>query len=533
MQDLSIKRLDHLGLVAATVDEIGLVDMINKFLGKEEDEVLSKGQAVKSMILNGLGFTETPLYLTPEFFDEVPVETLVSPKVSHEHINRHKLGRVLDQIHEFGCEKIFLALAQKAHEVEKFDCCAVIGDTTTHSITGRGYEDCDEHEIQITKGYSKDHRPDLRQIVSELVVSHDEGIPLIFQNHSGNESDIVIFKERCKELKNQFFFSQKTTWIVDSKGYTKEACESLKDIYFATRIPENISQAKEFIRQDHKFISQEQWHIAEERVEHYGIDQKWLCAYSDEGLQRASKSVQKRKIKEFEYLESDLFHLQAQRFSCARDAQSALNKVSKKLKYHEIGSTQILVHKKRKGRGRPKIDAAFEASYQIKADIQELAGAVEKEALAKAKFIIGSNRIDLNGFEILKLYKKQGSVERGFRFLKDPHYFVSSLFLKKTARIEALLLVMTLALLVYSITQRKIRKALKEKNETIPDQIRKPSSTPTTRRVYQLFYGVNIVSYRLEDKKYKMINGMNDLRLKIIELLGGRYESIYKSYKYG
>jgi len=43
MQDLSIKRLDHLGLVAATVDEIGLVDMINKFLGKEEDEVLSKG----------------------------------------------------------------------------------------------------------------------------------------------------------------------------------------------------------------------------------------------------------------------------------------------------------------------------------------------------------------------------------------------------------------------------------------------------------------------------------------------------------
>jgi len=60
----------------------------------------------------------------------------------------------------------------------------------------------------------------------------------------------------------------------------------------------------------------------------------------------------------------------------------------------------------------------------------------------------------LTGREVFEGYKSQSSVEGGFRFLKDPLFFVSSLFLKKPSRIEALLMVMTLALFVYTIAQR-------------------------------------------------------------------------------
>ncbi len=78
----------------------------------------------------------------------------------------------------------------------------------------------------------------------------------------------------------------------------------------------------------------------------------------------------------------------------------------------------------------------------------------------KACFVLGTNigTSELSDAEVIAAYKGQSSVEGGFRFLKDPLFFVSSLFVKKPSRIEGLLMVMTLALLVYSVAQRRLRQ---------------------------------------------------------------------------
>ncbi len=80
----------------------------------------------------------------------------------------------------------------------------------------------------------------------------------------------------------------------------------------------------------------------------------------------------------------------------------------------------------------------------------------------EACFVIGTSIPDkkLPDQEVIKGYKGQGAVERGFSFLKSPVFFVSSLFVKKPSRIEGLLMVMTLALLVYSVAQRRMRNQL-------------------------------------------------------------------------
>jgi transposase len=65
----------------------------------------------------------------------------------------------------------------------------------------------------------------------------------------------------------------------------------------------------------------------------------------------------------------------------------------------------------------------------------------------------------LSDGEVITGSKAQAQAEGGFRFLKDPLFFVSSLFVKKPSRIQGLLMVMTLALLVYSVTQRRLRQA--------------------------------------------------------------------------
>ena len=68
VSDLRIENLDHLGIIAGVIDRIGLVECINARLGTSPDEIITTGQVVKAMILNGLGFVSAPLYLFSNFF---------------------------------------------------------------------------------------------------------------------------------------------------------------------------------------------------------------------------------------------------------------------------------------------------------------------------------------------------------------------------------------------------------------------------------------------------------------------------------
>ena len=125
-------------------------------------------------------------------------------------------------------------------------------------------------------------------------------------------------------------------------------------------------------------------------------------------------------------------------------------------------------------------------------------------------------------------YKGQANVEGGFRFLKDPLFFVSSFFVKKPCRIQGLLMVMTLALLVYSVAQRRLRQELARQNETIPNQINQPTSRPTLRWVFQVLEGIERVRVRVEGKVRELITGLNAVKIKILRLFGEQVCQIYQ-----
>jgi len=67
--EIQVENLDHLGLVAGMIDEIGIVEQINQLVGEQAGEIVSPGHAVKAMILNGLGLVSSPLYL----FSKLPI----------------------------------------------------------------------------------------------------------------------------------------------------------------------------------------------------------------------------------------------------------------------------------------------------------------------------------------------------------------------------------------------------------------------------------------------------------------------------
>ncbi|MFZ4640822.1 MAG: DUF4277 domain-containing protein, partial [Nodosilinea sp.] len=108
---MQIENLDHLGLVAGMIDELGLVELTNEQIEPHCLEHVSAGQVVKAMILNALGFLSAPLYLFSEFFESKAVSHLLGEGVEARHLNDDRLGRVLDQLYEAGITPLFMKVA--------------------------------------------------------------------------------------------------------------------------------------------------------------------------------------------------------------------------------------------------------------------------------------------------------------------------------------------------------------------------------------------------------------------------------------
>lgn len=140
---------------------------------------------------------------------------------------------------------------------------------------------------------------------------------------------------------------------------------------------------------------------------------------------------------------------------------------------------------------------------------------------------MATNELDQDALpdqEILAGYQEQAFAERGFRFLKDPLFLASSLFLKSPKRIMALLMVMTICLLVCAALQHPIRQSLSERQQSFPDQKGKPTQRPTARWVFQCFVGIHLL---VIDSQEQLVFNLKDHHQQLLALLEPRYEAFY------
>ena len=535
MESVSVERLDHLGVVASVIKDLGIIEMLDARLHVHVQEEITTGEAVAGMILNGLGFSNRPLSLTPQFFAHTPLDLLFRPGVKAEMLNRFKLGRSLDEVSTYGCDLLFSEVAMAVCAQEGIDQRFNHLDTTSFSLTGDYVPDSDEHAIAITHGYSKDHRPDLKQAVLELMVSQDGGVPLLSKCWDGNASDSTIFHERAGALLKTFQRSPSPRYIVaDCKLYDKENAEHLQSLPFITRIPYTLKVVGQVIAQA---LVLDTWHDIDAQTRyqclelcHYGIPQRWLVVFSQAAAWRAEAAVGHAQRQEYEAIQKQLFHLQAQRFASQAAAAEALAQLGKKWRYHHCDSAACTAHKRYSKKGRPTTGTPLKATeWQIDVQVQPDAGRINHAKQLGACYVIGSNIPceQLSDVEVIAGYKAQAKAEGGFRFLKDPLFFVSSLFVKKPARIQGLLMVMTLALLVYSVAQRRLRQALARQNDTLPNQIRQPTSRPTLRWVFQMLEGIHRVRMTVHDQVHTFMDGLNEVRIKILRLFGEKVCQMY------
>jgi len=286
---------------------------------------------------------------------------------------------------------------------------------------------------------------------------------------------------------------------------------NLKNVLWISRVPETIKKAKELTQRHSNAIDWEE-HSLEYKYATYkssygDIEQRWLLAYSEQAYKKEVKTFEKKLVKQEEDLKKKIKRLSSKEFKDERSASDAIKSLA--TDFFVIQAT-FKQHFKYAEKGRPSPDAIpIDSVWKVSACVDQDKEAIQAELNTKGRFILATNDLnsqDTTDEEILTEYKEQQSVERGFRFLKDPWFMLDKVFLKSQRRITALAMVMTLCLFVYNYAQYLLRKKLEEQKETILNQLGKQISNPTMRWVFQMFSGISIVRIWVASQEFSLSN---------------------------
>lgn len=464
-------------LIRAMMDEIDLISIINSIVHWDETQWnLSPGELIAAMLISCFCRRQA-MYKLEKFYQYQDLELLFGRNdISGNDFTDDSLGRALDRFAEHR-EKIFGTIVLKAREVHRLVYDIIHTDTTSVTVYGE-YDSPDKEEPLIALGFSKDHRPDLKQYMTGLIVNSD-GVPLFGKPLKGNTSD--------KDWNSQVFTAFHTgladyalsIMVADSQAITSPNLKLAKGISFISRLPNTFAlceQLKQKAWSNNTWIELGQLAEAKKsatyRIQGF-VDQidgekyRFVVVHSSSLDKAKEKSIQKDVAKELEQLKKESIRLEKIEFACEPDARSAFEQLMKTVrpKYH--GATMTVVPQevvqKRSNRGRPSTGAVADCKTVWWVISQtELDSAAVAQAYDNARTFVLISSVPnerSSDAELLKIYKDQPKIERQFKFLKDPYYVGATLF-KKPERIEAFNYVVLLALLLYSLLERRVRQSL-------------------------------------------------------------------------
>lgn len=520
-KNTQIEVIDHLGIIASICRDLKLVERIDKRLNNNHpDQIVTPGQIVLAMMLNGLGFSNHRIYLVTEFFRNKPVEALIGFGIKAEHLNDDAIGDCLDDIYRYGATKLFSEIALEIVIEKNLFGKVSHGDGTSFKVEGQ-YDGVEE-SVKITFGHSKDHRPDLKQFMLSLVMTSKGNIPYWVEAHDGNSSEKKTFPEMVvaiEEFKTQFKGVNDMTYVFDSALYSATNLMLLRNVNWISRVPETVGAAKELLELPESKI---EWKEGEKgyKISEYGnkyaeINQRWVLVFSQSAYEKEEGTLFRNVQKELIKTEGYVAKLEKKVYKSISEVEDLIKSRNQELVYHNIKivSSETVV----KGN-----------KYSVCLEITENTEKIQRELNKKGRFIVASNVLsEFSDWDLLHEYKEQQKPEMGFRFLKDPWYLNNRIFLKKDTRIVALSMIMATLLLVYNYGQHYMREELKQRNETLPNQVKKEIKNPTLRWIFQAMNDTVVVKQDLEDKSMVIANTLNPLKIRIIKIFGEFAMKIY------
>ncbi len=529
--------LDHLGLIAGMFDALSLGDVLDQATPQNPAmRDLTVGEAIKAMGLNGLGFITQALYLVPRFFHNKPPSQRMSPRVTPAPLTDDALGRALDTLSASGVTELYSLIAATA--AQRLGLAPTLVPLDSPSVHVDGRSNCDEEPAEqgmhLTRGDSRDHRPDLHQVRLDVIVERQAGISVLMQPLSGHRSDAQDFGEVISAPIGQLQTTDGMTCLVaDSARYSAENLQKLAEtqMKWITRVPATLSEAQAALAQANPqtMVPLMEGDRSHALTSTYGqVEPRWVRIDSAPRQAQAQRTVDKQLLKQSDQDIKAFKKLCGTTFACEADARQALATWEGGLPATFLHEPTIRPIPRYGKRGRPGPGAhPNQVVYQIDGALASRGATRQALVDQHSGFILATNELDpsqLPPQEVLDGDKGQVQSERGFRFLKAPQFFAASRYRKKPERVMALLMVMTGCLLVYAALEYRIRHALKAHDATFPDQKGKPVQNPTARWVFQYFVGIHLLSV---SGQWPLGLNLTEEHCNLLKLLGKPYRQLY------
>jgi transposase len=515
--ELKVYQIQHLPIVKAYADQLGLVSSINHFVPTEMQ--VDAGTIVLGLVLDTLS-GRSPLYRLEEFFAHQDTALLLGKALPADAFNDDQVGRVLDRLYDCGTLKIFTACAMRAAARFGLDQRYVHFDTTSCSVWG-DYEFPESQDVpfNVTYGYSKAKRPDLKQFVLSLLCV-DRAVPLWGKPEDGNASDktlnTTLLSEIAQILGRQGVQPGAYIYIADAALVTEDNLTALKDTLFITRLPATYSECGRVIAEA---VAANRWEevgvlaqtpptkhrpgtfykVSESDVTLYGKAYRAVVVHSSSQDQRRQKALARELQASSATLEATVREATQQEYVCHEDAEAAAAKLrALQSAYHRV---EVMVEERptygpgRPSQKQPRVVKALR--YGLKATLHERAEVIARKTQETGCFVLLTNvpttgEMAHRAGDVLRAYKEQHGIEQNFAFLKDP-VIVNSLFLKKPERIEALGLVLLLALLIWRLIERSLRLHVETTGNVLPGWDKKETTRPTAFMLMTKFAAVMVL----------------------------------------
>mgnify|MGYP000312523087 CR=1 FL=1 len=540
--NIEVVKIGSMRLFKALIDELKIVETINNNVNWDQKQwKISPGNLIAAILLS-IFYGNRVLYKLDEFYEEQDLELLFGVDgLTAESFNDDCLGRALDRLAEGNPQVVFGTAVLNAKKAHGFSTSICHADTTTFQVYGEYEQEdgWDPDPFVVARGYNKQGDYELKQFKLGLATNH-EGIPIFGEPLSGNMDDKTwskTFLEYLPELEP--VLKDDAILIVDSAAMTEDTLRMTREgVRLISRLPETFALCGELKREA---LASGAWQPVDSLDEKRNADYRVQCFERELAGGRyhfvvveskvlalaRGKTIDRAVTREGVALEKAFASLAKECFPSREAAEAVWHERLKQLApiYHTpaYGITEAAAKPKRGRPGRPAKgeNPPAERYYSISAT----AGAPDAAKVESAKalsglFVLFSSAGDLAADEVLGLYKGRPYIENRFAFLKDPR-FVGPVYLKLPGRIEALCYVMLLALLVYSLFERRVREGLRAEGKSYRVAGSYKTMRPSGKTLLAALEGMSIIKkYGLNGVKRLLPRNVNKKAQQIVRYCG-------------
>jgi len=545
MEALVRKRIGEIPLLQTVIQRLRWREIVLSYLPSHGNETVPAVDTLLVLVWN-IACGRQPLYELPEWVAKLDARLLGHvPEGSCEELyGDDRFARALDKLYAADRASMVTDIALRVIETTGVDLSELHNDSTTVKTCGH-MPGKTPTGLYFTQGHSKDHRPDLKQIVYNLTISADGAIPIHYKTYPGNRTDDTVHIETWNALR-QMTGKADFLYVADSKVCThQQLSHSVRHGgRVVTLMPETWKEAGDFkatLRQTVK---------AKQRILRRPLpngEQTYETFYCFSGRYRTEKSryplhwiysTQKRKrdraarekrLQKAEYELMELMaKLNARTLKTKAQIQQRVNTILQShgvetFYYTEIGEVKQR-WTKQIGKGRPSKNTQYETIIET---LYTLSWTRKKDALDREKKVDGIFPIlctdqAMTAKAALEAYKYQPRLEKRFCQLKSVHHVAPTLF-KRVERVEAIMLLFFLALILQAVIERQVRRQMKVSDidalSLYPEH--RLAYHPTTAKIFERFQDISnymIVEGEQVIKLYR--DQLSDLQKEILELLG-------------